>query len=90
MAQETPTLVKIAVLSNIIEAQVVESMLVQHAIPHRLRSFHDTAYDGLFQLQKGWGEVYAPLERKHEILEIIHDTRQADHSDPGRGTGDEP
>jgi len=88
MTQETPSLVKIAVIANLIEAQVVESMLRQHGIPYRIRSFHDTAYDGLFQFQKGWGEIYAPLERKQEILEMIAHTRQAGESDPGDGAGD--
>lgn len=89
MAQEMPSLVKIAVLANLIEAQVVESMLNQQGIPYRIRSFHDTAYDGLFQFQKGWGEIYAPLERKQEILEIIEHTRQVEESDTNIESGDD-
>jgi hypothetical protein len=49
--------------------------LSEKNIPHRIRSFHDTAYDGLFQFQKGWGELYAPLKLKGEILEIIEIVR---------------
>jgi hypothetical protein len=30
---------------------------------------------GLFQFQKGWGELYAPLKLKGEILEIIEIVR---------------
>jgi hypothetical protein len=63
--------IKITVLENTIEAQLIESILSEKNIPHRIRSFHDTAYDGLFQFQKGWGELYAPLKLKDEILEII-------------------
>ena len=70
------TYVKIADIENLIEAQVVESVLKEREIPHRIRSFHDTAYDGLFQFQKGWGEIYAPAEWKEEILEIIESNRQ--------------
>ena len=58
------TFVKIANIENFIEAQVLESVLKEREIPYRIRSFHDTAYDGLFQFQKGWGEIYAPTERK--------------------------
>ena len=65
------TFVKIADIENSIEAQVLESVLEERDIPFRLRSFYDTAYDGLFQFQQGWGEIYAPEERKEEILEII-------------------
>jgi len=62
--------IKITVLENTIEAQLIDSILSEKNIPHRIRSFHDTAYDGLFQFQKGWAELYAPLKLKGEILEI--------------------
>jgi len=65
------TYIKITGLENIVEAQLMESILKEKAIPHRIRSFHDTAYDGLFQFQKGWGEIYAPEEMKEEILDIM-------------------
>ena len=65
------TYIKITGLENIVEAQLMESILKENAIPHRIRSFHDTAYDGLFQFQKGWGEIYAPEEMKEEILDIM-------------------
>lgn len=66
----------IAVIENGIEAQLIESILTERGIPHRVHSHHDTAYDGLFQTQKGWGRVEAPLSRKPEILEIINDIRK--------------
>jgi hypothetical protein len=61
MKQES-TFIKIAVLENAIEAQLLSSVLNQYEIPHRLLSYHDTAYDSLFQLQKGWGVIYGPQE----------------------------
>ncbi|MFZ0243671.1 MAG: hypothetical protein WAL90_18680 [Desulfobacterales bacterium] len=67
----TGEFVKIATLDSIVEAQVMESILLEHAIPYRIRSFHDTAYDGLFQLQKGWGDLYAPAAYQSEITEIL-------------------
>jgi hypothetical protein len=67
--------IKITVIENTIEAQLIDSVLSEKKIPHRMRSFHDTAYDGLFQFQKGWGELYAPLKLKNEILEIIENLR---------------
>jgi hypothetical protein len=63
--------IKIAGLENTIEAQLIDSIMNEQNIPHRIRSFYDTAYDGLFQVQKGWGEVFAPSVFKEEILEII-------------------
>ncbi len=71
---------KIATIANLIEAQLVESILMENQIPFRIRSFHDTAYDGLFQFQKGWGELHAPVERRDEILEILDSIRTSDAS----------
>ena len=70
-----PQFIKIAVLENAVEAQLISSILGQRDIPHRLRSYYDTAYDGLFQVQKGWGKVYAPQSHKQEILQAIKDVR---------------
>lgn len=67
--------VKIATVGNLIEAQMLEALLKERGIPYRMRSFHDTAYDGLFQFQKGWGEVYAPAEHKQEIIDILQNGR---------------
>ena len=67
--------IKIATLENAIEAQMISSMLDQWNIPYRLRSYHDTAYDGLFQFQKGWGDLYASPSHEREILEALEDVR---------------
>ena len=68
---QEPTFIQIAVLENAIEAQLLSSVLNQYEIPHRLRSYHDTAYDGLFQLQKGWGLIYGPSDAGQQILEAL-------------------
>jgi len=81
--------VKISGLENGIEAQLVESILNERKIPHRIRSYHDTAYDGLFQVHRGWGELHAPVAFKKTLLEILAAIRKEapDGSaiDPGMG-----
>ena len=67
---------KVAVLENAIEAQVLDSILSEQSIPHMMRSYHDTALDGLFQAQKGWGYVAAPKSYHDEINEILNDVRK--------------
>ena len=69
---------KIAVLENEIQARLLDSILTERDIPHRLRSYHDSAYDGIFQTQKGWGIIQAPLQYKDEILAILDDLPLAD------------
>ena len=74
-ANQASDFVKIAILENRIEAQLIGSILDQREIPHRVRSYHDTAYDGLFQVQKGWGKLFAPQPFKQEILQVIEEVR---------------
>ena len=74
--RNTEPFIKIAVLENAIEAQLVDSILTDQNIPHRIRSHHDTAYDGLFQTQKGWGEIQAPKSYQPEIMDIIDRVRK--------------
>jgi hypothetical protein len=68
--------VRAAFLDNEIEAQLLESILQQRDIPHLVRSYHDTAYDGLFQTQLGWGYVSSPPAYQEEIKEILSDLRK--------------
>ena len=67
--------IKVAALENGIEEQIIAVILKEQQIPYRIRSFHDTAYDGLFQVQKGWGEIYAPADCKADIIHIIEEIR---------------
>jgi len=68
--------VKVAVLDNEIEAQLLDSILQERDVPHLMVSYHDTAYDGLFQTQKGWGHVSSPAAFKQEILELLEEVRK--------------
>ena len=61
---------KIVILKNEIEANVMESILKESSIPHILVNYHDSVYDGIWQLQKGWGHIEAPVKYNKEILKI--------------------
>ena len=65
--------IKIAILDNQFEAQMLESILKERGIPHLLKSYYDTAFDGLYQTQKGWGHISAPDQYSKEIKEILSD-----------------
>ncbi|WP_373498091.1 hypothetical protein [Desulfococcus sp.] len=80
-AFKTTGFVKVALIENPIEAQVLSGALAQEGIPHELKSYHDTAYDGLFQAHKGWGEIRAPEAFRKKILEFLDDIRREDLSD---------
>jgi hypothetical protein len=66
---------KVAVLESEIEAQILDSILNEQGIPHHIQSYHDTAYDGIYQAQKGWGRISAPAAWSEEIKEILSDIR---------------
>lgn len=62
---------KILSLSSEIEAMKIKDILDKNQIPHVIRSFHDSAYDGLFQNQYGWGVLEADEADQARILELL-------------------
>jgi hypothetical protein len=40
-----------------------------------MQSYHDSALDGLFQGQRGWGHIEAPEPFKDEILTVVEDLK---------------
>ena len=60
--------IKILVFNNEFEAKLLDEVLNDKNIPHIIRSYHDSAYDGLWQMQKSWGHLEAPEEFREEIL----------------------
>jgi hypothetical protein len=65
--------VKILVFQNEIEAILLNEILTEKKIPHLIRSYHDSAYDGLWQTQSAWGHVEAPEEYREEIVKIYNE-----------------
>ncbi len=62
---------------NSAEAQALQSLLSQNGIQSQVISFHDTAYDGLFQAQYGWGVIRvkeADLSRAKKIVQEWKDS----------------
>ena len=67
-------MIKILTLKNQIEADIFEKVLKKEKIPFNLKSFHDSVYDGLFELrQDGWGIIEASENFKKQILKLHHD-----------------
>ncbi len=64
--------VKILLFKNQNEAMLLDEILTDKQIPHLIRSYHDSAYDGLWQLQSGWGHLEAPEEYSEEIIETYN------------------
>ncbi len=54
------------------EADLVSQALSAEGLPFWIRSFEETAYDGLFVMQKGWGQVFVPRALFHRVTQLIY------------------
>lgn len=73
--------VKILVLNDMMEANRMEAALNDTDIPFNIVSYHDSAYDGLFQLTKGWGHIEAPPKYENKIKEIYGNIGKLNNSE---------
>jgi hypothetical protein len=55
----------------------MKSILAENGIHAEIRSFHDTAYDGLFQAQYGWGVLRVAEADLDEAKRIIQEWKAA-------------
>jgi hypothetical protein len=67
---------RVAAIENEVEAMCLAGELQQRDIPHLMRSYHDSAYDGLFQYGGGWGHVEAPAQYADEVRHILAELRE--------------
>jgi hypothetical protein len=58
-------------------ANAIKSVLEEHGIHAEIKSFHDTAYDGLFQSQYGWGLIRVPEADVTEAQRLVEEWRNA-------------
>jgi len=68
--------IRILILNNEVEARLLSEILTERKIPHILKSYHDSAYDGLWQTQSCWGQLEAIEKDKEEILKIYNELLQ--------------
>ncbi len=59
------------------EAHAIKAILEENGIPAEIQSFHDTAYDGLFQAQYGWGVIRVSEENFAEAEKIVEEWHRA-------------
>lgn len=67
---------KVLTLENQMEAQRLSSILKEEDIPHVVRSYHDSVYDGIFQAGLGWGHLEAPEEYAEKIQNIYEKMKE--------------
>jgi hypothetical protein len=68
--------VKAGIVENRFEGDRVSQALKEANIPFLMKSFLDTAYDGLYLPQKGWGAVMVPERFREEAKEMISEVKK--------------
>ncbi len=74
--------IKVATVDNTFEADVITNALRKECVPVMVRSYQDTAYDGIFIPQKGWGTIMVPIEFREQAEEIIRAIKETISQDP--------
>ncbi|MBF0496933.1 MAG: hypothetical protein HQK58_10240 [Deltaproteobacteria bacterium] len=64
-------LVKAYVLNDRFQADLITDALDQEDLPYYLQEYRDTAYDGIFVTQKGWGAIWVDEINLLKAREII-------------------
>jgi hypothetical protein len=69
--------VKAGIVENRFEGDRVSQSLQEAGIPFLIKSFLDTAYDGLYIPQKGWGAVMVPENFRQEAERVISEVKKS-------------
>ena len=70
--EQQQDMVRIHTVENRFEADLLVQALRQENIPVLLRRFEETAYDGLFVTQMGWGALLVPGDYEEEAARVLN------------------
>ncbi len=74
--EETDRWAKVGTVENRFEGDRISQALEEAGIRFLIKSFLDTAYDGLYILQKGWGVVMVPEKDREEAERLISEIKK--------------
>ena len=75
-------MVRIHTVENRFEADLLMQALGEEYIPAMLRRFEETAYDGLFVTQMGWGAILVPGDYEEEARSLIEKVLESISASP--------
>jgi hypothetical protein len=73
--EATDQWVKVGTVENRFEGDRISHALQEAGIPFLIKSFLDTAYDGLYIPQKGWGVLMVPKKNAKEVEKLISEVK---------------
>lgn len=74
--ESTDQWVKAGTIENRFEGDRISQALQEAGIPFLIKSFLDTAYDGLYILQKGWGIVMVSEKDKEAAERLMIEVKK--------------
>ena len=63
--------INVHTIENIFEMDIIKGALDAEGISYTIKEHRDTAYDGLFILQKGYASLFVEENDRGRVLEII-------------------
>ena len=66
-------------LQNLIEANLLDSLLEQEDIPHYIKEYRDPSFKGSWHFVDAWGHVECPGEFRERIISILEAVREENH-----------
>jgi hypothetical protein len=67
--------INVHTIESIFEMDMIRDALDAEGIPHTIKEHRDTAYDGLFILQKGYASLFVREDDKDRALDIVKRVR---------------
>jgi hypothetical protein len=78
--------VKAGIVENRFEGDRISQSLQDAGIPFMVKSFLDTAYNGLYVPQKGWGMVLVPETFVDEAEKVVAEVKNSFEEEGEDGT----
>jgi ketol-acid reductoisomerase len=69
--QASDNLVKAHTIESIFEMDMIKDALEKEGFSYTIQEHKDTAYDGLFVLQKGYATLFVEEQNKEKVQTII-------------------
>jgi len=63
--------INVHTIESIFEMDILKDALDKEDIPYTIKEHRDTAYDGLFILQKGFASLYVEERDRDRVLAIV-------------------
>ena len=70
-------MIRVTTLENRFEADLISDALEREGIEFMIRTFEDSAYDGLFVTQKGYANLLVEERDRERTLSLVDDVRQS-------------